>query len=319
MVSTTLAEVGRRPFSPWGAELSRLALDLGRTHGPGPTAVTVGTVRRAREAGITVFDATAAEEPAAAEALLRQAFPEGDRSIVLLRSSPAAKRGTSRPPSLALGGARRPGTRGAEPPTADRVPPQFRSVTEVDLSRSGAGPPAPGEREAPAVAGADVARCSRVDDLDRVGPGLSVLSGPFSLLERSLASAAARRFSGVGFGWVARDPFAGGRLDGELFRNGPGPPTAPPLALRRLEAEFGPVAPLAFLALPRRRTLAQAALHYLDALPWVTTIVVPPPPPERWAEIVGFASAPPLTAEERARVDALPSGGRTESGPGGPR
>ncbi len=135
-------------------------------------------------------------------------------------------------------------------------------------------------------------------------PGL--LAGPYSLLHRTLAEDAARAAGTAPFGWVVRDPFAGGRLDGSRFAPAlRGGRPATPRSVRELEAEFAPVAPYRFLARTGRRTLAQASLQFLLMRPWVATICVPPPVVERWDELFRLSDALPLTDEERAAVEQL--------------
>lgn len=270
----------------------------------------VATLRRARSAGITTFDTVDCAEPALAEGLLSLAFPDPDPALVVLtdrrtiapRSSPLPPSRPGWPGSL--------GPTGPVPRTASALP-SFHRVYEVDP----AGPP-PGPRgRDPSAAtigssplGPVIVRCQRGADLRRStrGPGPRWLSGPFSILDGRVALAARDAYGPDGLRWVARDPFAGGRLDGSRFAAAVvDRPAYHPRSVRELESEFAPVARLSFLARPRRRTLAQAALRYLADLPWVATVVVPPPTPERWEEIVGFLSSPPLEPGERARVERL--------------
>jgi len=264
----------------------------------------VGALRRAREAGITTFDTVGSPDPELAEGLLARAFPEGDPSIVVLAPLGPGPTGTPagipaaslslapgfRPPFLARDG----------PPTQAR----FRRLLEAELP--GAAGPALGSTDP--VAEPTVVRCHSIEDVTAASrrPVPRLLSGPCSLLDPSVALAAEQQLGPSGFAWIARDPFAGGRLDGSRFaRASLSARSGSPATLRELETEFAPVARFAFLALPRRRTLAQAALHFVADRPWVGTTVLPMPPPERWEEFVGFRSAPPLDDGERARVAAL--------------
>jgi len=137
----------------------------------------------------------------------------------------------------------------------------------------------------------------------------SALCVELSLLDRSWLGPLSDRASHGPLGVLVRDPFAGGRLDGTRFAStlGERGPSSAPLDVRSLHAEFDPVLQLAFLTRARRRTLAQAGLLFLFRWPWVSTVLVPLPRPERWEEVLGASSAPPL---DPAELQAL--GGPTE-------
>jgi len=105
-------------------------------------------------------------------------------------------------------------------------------------------------------------------------------------------------------GFFARDPLAGGRLDGTRFERtvaDRGPAARPP-SLRELEREFAPVLSLGFLSEGRGRTLAQAALAFVLYWPWVCSAVVPLPRVERLRELADAMSRPPLAEVEIARL-----------------
>jgi aryl-alcohol dehydrogenase-like predicted oxidoreductase len=293
MIAGPSAPVPRRPAYPGSpVELSALTLDIAPLARPASARRSVGLLRKARSAGIVGFDVTASSDPFIAEALLREAFPEPDPAIVIVRGGG----GPARSPGVVAQG--RPRAEVGGPRTPVSVPPkreEFCYLEEID--------PRPG-----VVGGSTVIRCGSTDDLDLAAraPAPRLLSGPFSVLDRTLAPAAEARFGREPFAWIARDPFAGGRMDGGRFAPGAAAgPAAAPQPLRELAAEFERVAPFSFLVRPRSRTLAQASLQYLVGLPWVATVVIPPPPPERWAELVGFGSSPPLSEAERERVDTV--------------
>ncbi len=275
-------------------ELSALTLDVSALARPAHRDRAVGVLRRAWSYGITTYDGSGASDPEAVEALLRSAFAESRREVVVLRGPPSRsgpfRRGPPRLSEEPLGTSR------LDRPSSVR-PSGFRYLDEVELegrSRSGAG--------------LGFTRCDDVDAIDRARslPPPRLLAGRYSLVDRELAPRAARTLSDAPFAWIARNPFADGRLDGGRFGTGPGsPPAVAPRSLRELATDLEAISGFAFLAIPRRRTLAQAALRYLTGVPWVATVVIPLPAPERWDEIVGFEASPPLTDEERERVDAV--------------
>ncbi len=103
-------------------------------------------------------------------------------------------------------------------------------------------------------------------------------------------------------GWIARDVFSGGLLDGSVrIGGGPGPRSAPQ-PLGDLRARFEPVLALGFLTERGDRTLAQAALQFALRWPRVVTASIPMPPIGRFEEILGYARAPALTAAELSRL-----------------
>jgi len=306
-----------RPVPGTSLALSPLALTVGSARGPLEVDAVVAALRRARAQGVTTFDTVGSLDPAVAEALVAAAFPEGDPEVVVL-TRPHRRSGGPGPPSPD-GLVARPSPTTPFPTliTAGRLRPGPRSLPQVDaadlLTVGGPGPPS-------AVEGALVARCRTVEEVLSVPPLSSpaLLSGAVSLLDRQRILAAARRFGPSGFVWIARDPFAGGRLDGSRFlpAGAVGVGQAP-TALRALENDFASVAPLGFLGRPGQRTLAQAALRYLSRLPYVASVVVDLPSPERWDEILGFERSPVLDAAELARIEQLAPEDPRALAPGG--
>ncbi|MCI4340688.1 MAG: hypothetical protein L3J73_05435, partial [Thermoplasmata archaeon] len=71
--------------------------------------------------------------------------------------------------------------------------------------------------------------------------------------------------------------------------------------------EWAPVLALGFLTEGHRRTLAQAAVQYLLGVPGVVGVVVPLTDPAAAVAIGGALSAPPLSDEDRARIDGARS------------
>ena len=309
------AAIGRRPPFPGAPfELSALTLTVRATGAPGDGEATVGLLRRAREAGVTTFDTVDCPDDTLAEAWIARAFPQGDPAIVVLArggaegARPTASRALARgAPVAAFAEAGRPRGEGGPPH-------RFRHLYEVDTSDPGSSDPPSEARGAPTGAGPSepvVRRCRSLEEVVEASrrPPPRILSGSYSLLEQALAAAAERAIGAHGFAWVARDPLAGGRLDGSRFASAStGAWAAGPRTLRDLEVDFEAVARLGFLAKPRRRTLAQAALHFVLGQPWIATACLPVPAPERWAEILGFGSSPALDESERLRAEDLSEG-----------
>ncbi len=294
------------PGAPF--QLSRLAFSVPTSARAGLGGPLVGLLRQAHRAGVTTFDLTAAEDPRAAETLLAAALPGTDASVVVIVPSPEAR--TARGPPG-------PGPWPAPPPSAtatasSRVP-GFPRLIELSSPEGSSPTTEPAATVAATSRGRTTApfavRCASRDDVRRAvarhGPCL--ISGAFSLLKRSLLTGAVDAHAGEILGWIARDPFAGGRLDGSRFAGAGGAARpGPPPSLRELNAEFAPVAPLRFLARRGERTLAQAALWFARAGPRVVSVVAPLPVPERWREIAEFDRAPSLTGEELARIERVP-------------
>ncbi len=250
--------------------------------GPAAEGAVVVRLRRARAAGVNIFDVAGATDPVRSERIVAAAFPERRGELVLI--VPAPRSGSDVGPRSAAG-ERRAG---------------FRCLFELSGEGS-AGTVAVGE--GPFVRHLDGGE----ERLPPSVPGLYV--GPYSLVDQRLR----RRFEPEpeekGARLLVRDPFAGGRLDGSRFASvlpGPGRPEPPP-SVRALQESFAPVLRVAFLARDRRRTLPQAAVQYLFAHPWVATVLAPLPPVERLEELLDAGSAAPLSVEELRTAEALES------------
>jgi hypothetical protein len=140
----------------------------------------------------------------------------------------------------------------------------------------------------------DVARAAGAD---WVAASLNLLS-PTSA--RNVPILAGRR----GLGFLARDPFAHGDLNGRTLRRSnveaePGP--APP-RLASLQKEFRPVLRLGFLTEGRQRTLAQASLLAVQAVPGVVAVVADCASPEELIEAADALRCAPLSPEELRRA-----------------
>ncbi len=308
MAESPFAALGRR--SPPGAawSFSAIGWDLGSgAAGRGATdrLPSVALLRRARGQGVTTFDLGRSRPSEMVETLLGEAFPDPDDELVTIlphRAPPSAPGESARSRDRSLTelradlGAARHRLRGA-------------GQLVIDWQKGDPAVPTPGpSSEEAAVLRNELAVLGWTVPGNVPGgvqpPALGC--GPISLLESSVPRA-------LGFGaptgtaWIARDPLAGGRLDGTAFARpvlGPRSP-GPPTSLRALEAEFAAVRPFGFLTAGTGRTLAQAALRFALAWPWVVTVSVPFPSPDRLAEIAGTVNAPPLSATELDRVLSL--------------
>ncbi|MGD0718475.1 MAG: hypothetical protein ABSA15_02705 [Thermoplasmata archaeon] len=133
-------------------------------------------------------------------------------------------------------------------------------------------------------------------------PTVIVRSDSVSLLDRRWETPLSTELPAGSF--LARDPMAGGRLDGTRWDrsltawSGPEGPTP----FRRLQEEVAPVLQLGFLTDGTGRTLAQSALQYLAGFPAVASILAPLPLPERLPPLLEFARTPPISEEERDRI-----------------
>ncbi len=279
-------------------------------------AVAVAELRRARAVGVTTFDLVNAHDPPVLERLLSEAFPSDDPDLVAILGvrgfgrGPASRSAPERPPL-----------------TGESVSAALRTSLAESLERLGRDRkvvvdwrPRRGSLPSEAV----VPDLLRLRDegvildvafgIDTAVPGSTGTAGAGSglasvvltLIETDALGRAEPRFLPPPY-WIARDVFAGGRLDGSAlqgFAGRPGP-GAGPHGIRDLQEAFEPVLRLGFLTKERPRTMAQSALRFVLGWPWVVTASVPMPPPERFEEILGYAASPPLERAEIARVLAL--------------
>ncbi len=133
-------------------------------------------------------------------------------------------------------------------------------------------------------------------------PSTALGSDSISLLDRRWETPLRAELPAASF--LARDPMAGGRLDGTRWDRSLVMATGPegPTPLRRLQEEVAPVLQFGFLTDGTGRTLAQSALQYLAGFPAVASILIPLPPPERLPGLLEFAQTPPISEEERGRI-----------------
>ncbi len=290
----------RRPLPRRGPTVSLLGFVV-EPMGPAGAAsdrAMIERLRQARNSGVTLFDTAGSREPARARALVAAAFPQPDPDLVVMLAGPEETdplRLPSRPRRL---------SETSSPPPAGPI--SFSTITEVGPLR--ARDPVASDAMPPATPIApDSPRAVRLEpgaeSLPQPVPsGLYV--GPFSLLDLRLSALFEGDPGGQPVGLIARDPFAGGRLDGSRFAGGwlELGPSAAPHPLRSLSGEFEPVLRLGFLTAHRTRTLAQAALQYIAIHRWVVSILAPLPPAERLEELLSSFSRPALTPEDLARV-----------------
>jgi aryl-alcohol dehydrogenase-like predicted oxidoreductase len=314
MTSPQPPPIERRAVKGTARSLSVLSIsvDPPAVAPPAADARTVALLRRSRERGVTTFDVAGARFPERAERLIASAFPTADpklevivgRSIESLRAAPGSDREHTPDATIlsALNDSLEQSRR--------RLAPAPVSILEW-TSESGDRSDGAGGGAAPSLTGVNAPGLLWVVRLPPAASGLPsttsrppLFAGSLSILENKVALLFERPERDPAAGLIARDPFANGRLDGSRFPAGgmPGGPGERPLDLRQLHHEFDPILRLGFLTEGRRRTLAQAALRFVLGWPWVVTSVVPLPSPERFDEILGYGSTPPLSEGELTRL-----------------
>ena len=285
-----------------------------RTFGPASPEAIAQSARLLRtcwDQGVRTFDLAASGSVQVALACLSAAFPtppDGMTLVVPLEEppDPAARSGARSRPSPAVAA-----------PSVARVPADRASWGEgipkvVELPWKGPSHPTSQRSDF------DLVRARRIPGfLDWVRPYRSgearsddrgsegLLSGEFSLLERGPAGDPALSAIFGSCRFLARNVLATGRLDGSAWTalEGPSTGSASPRPVRDLESTYRPILDLEFLTRSRERTLAQAALAYVLAHPWVLTASVLLPAPHRLGEILSFATTPTLSPDELARLD----------------
>jgi len=310
--------IPRRSLGPGGPGLSLLGVTVLPPPVPGPTGdrSAIERLRHVRSRGVTTFDVAGSPDPRWSERLLREAFPDRDEEITVIvgrRTEDLIRREGSHGPAQNSGDGAGERLEWTLDESRRRLMPQRLGVvewTEPDL------PPTLNARFGPSGGAKPPGSfgCRRlqagVTVLPIVGgrsPNLSLFSGPLSLLDPRLIPTLESGFERGPLAFLAREPFAGGRLDGTRaagtgVERGPG---SGPVRLRDLQEEFGPVLALGFITGPGRRTLAQAAIQFAARWPWTASVLVPLPTADRLAEILDALERPPLSDEELRRV--LPS------------
>ena len=282
---------------------------------PAADARAVALLRRAHQLGVTSLDVAAARNPERGERLLAKAFPEPDPTVVVIIGRSADSLSRERGQELA------PTPSGSLADTLEKSIDQSRrrlAPVPIGVVEWETGP----DEEHPALPRLEEGRgpsagvpgplwMLRLSSADQPLPALdrevNLFSGPFSILDSGLGSLFEAGGSSSKAFLIARDPFSEGRLDGSRFaaRTALSGPASPPVDVRRLHQEFDPVLQLRFLTAAHRRTLAQAALQFVLHWSWVASTVVPLPEPERFEEVLGFSSAPPLSEDELEQIQRL--------------
>jgi aryl-alcohol dehydrogenase-like predicted oxidoreductase len=330
MTEALMVERRRIPGTSITSSLLGFALDPLSSASPSTDRSLAASLRRARERGITTFDLPPSVSLARAERSIAAAFPDPEPDPELLF---IIGRSWSHPSVAPWGAGEARGgptdlVRDLEVVLPEEVR-RFRRYGSVMVDLDAGEAPRERTREAARIL--DHHRNERLIEgwsrHQRTGapessgdPGelTPVVSVELSLLDPSALGPLRDRASRGPLGVIARDPFSGGRLDGTRFAAtlGERGPRSAPADVRSLHAEFDPVLRLGFLTRGRRRTLAQAALLFLFRWPWVSTVIVAVPRPERWEEIMGTLSAPPLDPAELAEIGVPVDEGRTEGSPG---
>jgi hypothetical protein len=284
--------------------------------------------QRALAVGISLFDLTASATPLLDARLLRESERGLDHSFTLIvplhpRRFPAPDRGDQpdqvRPPryersrdgvttlpqelekNVAVGGR----LMVEIPPSADpEALPTADEANSVLALSSVASPPWVVRWDSPEQLDPAVRRARRLGD--------AMISGPASLLD-SRGPSTLTALEGDGLRrYIARDPFAGGRLDGSLLEVGnlERNPRAGPWSIERLQEQYRPVLSFDFLTKRGSRNLRIAALQYLLTLPSVAGVVVPISNERQLEEMSRLTTAPPLDPLDLERIARLQSGSR---------
>lgn len=313
--------ISRRPLLGTSLTLSALTFAIDpAARGPEADKTTIGILRKARAAGVTTFDIAGARTPAYAETLLAKAFPEPDPTLAILvgrsrdsvvraprrsRGGDAVARDVSESLLASLSESReRLGAptsvvcvweRGSETPAQHQ-----EAVAALDRSRSEGTLSAWALRCAP---GAELPAWPSENGAGSV----ALYEGHLSLLETGLIGPLEERSRRGSIGLLATDPLANGRLDGTRFSSALADrsPGVEPPSIRSLHADFDPILRFGFLTEGHRRTLAQAAVRFALAWPWVTTVSVALPRPEHLAALLASENTPPLTGAEVERIAEL--------------
>jgi hypothetical protein len=297
-----------RVVSEVGISLAELGTRGGRADALPP--LWTGLVRRARTGGATVFDLTEGAGEQRLVHALSEALPLSDAHLFLLDSV--------RPP---------PG-RPARWEDLDALRESHGSILgrPFDLLLV---PTGPNVRDAAQLGesavregiartwGFELDPEPSVDLGPIIAQGAHVVSIPLNLLYGDRWDAALGACAEHHVAVVVRDPFAAGRLDGSLIRQGPFEQGPSPLRIRQLRSQFAPVFGLEFLTRDRQRTLAQAAIQFALTFPAVVTVLVGAGGPREVDDALAAPSRPPLGAEQLAGIRARTAGPRTPSyGPG---
>jgi aryl-alcohol dehydrogenase-like predicted oxidoreductase len=333
MPSSRAYPVERRNVPGRGYDLSAITLDLAAT----PVATefsrqsAIAAIRRARAAGVTTFDLANAPNPPLLESVLAEAFTLEDPEVVTILGRPTAPdRPVVRPVSTPAAGAGDglATLRGSLRDSLHRLGRNHRVI--VEWTADAAAPATPevlselersrSEGEVLDYALRRSAADPRPDELRAARVGLA--SVDLSLVRTEALGALGSTVTDAHPGWIARDVFAGGLLDGSASLAGPRGPElrVGPSRIGELRARFEPVLALGFLTERGERTLAQAAVRFALRWPWVVSASIPLPPVDRFEEVLGYARAPEITETELSRLFRRPRPSTGFPGlPDGPR
>jgi len=305
MTSSSSSEIPRRPLPGGKRTLSLLGFSVEGGSGTASSPGIVQRLRRARASGVTTFDVVGSSDPARARWLLSEAFTDPDPEIVVVLpdvseapTGSSARSHFSNPPTSAGG----PSPFGIGSSSATTTILQLDS----DRERSQEGPTP--SRRADSDGGTHTFRALRLDPSTERLPETTegtLFTGPYSLLDSRLGRLLDRSSPNSVPSFLARDPFAAGRLDGTRFSGNwlERGPSAAPSSLRTLVSEFEPVLRLNFLTAGRKRTLAQAALQFAGYRGWASCVLTPLPTVDRMEEILTAFRCPALTEEEVRQVE----------------
>lgn len=282
-----------------------MVLRLGSSPEP---RVTVELLRRARAAGVTLFDTEAGAASARAERWIGTVFPEPEKDVVVATAAPANFSEMSEPLGHRALDAVRHRLGGRSPDliyfdgATVRDPAKLRAA--ADLARrcemEGWGIRLPAGPEAPELA-------QRALDT-----GASAVKLGYNLLEPSPGESILAACERAGAAGLVTNVHATGLLDGSLFRSSPADRPAPPVSFREMESRYAPVLALGFLTVDGRRTLAQAAIQFAAVTPGVASVLISPDSAPVLEEFLGSMGAPPLTEAERGRITARSGDARPE-------
>jgi hypothetical protein len=274
----------------------RLALSLGSSalDSAGTAASRLSAlVRAAASQGVVLFDLTETVEPRRCWDLAAAA--EGSRWAEATVFVPARTASGAAPDGDAA-------TR--------RV---IRFLESTDAARDGGEPAV----ESPGVRFRDLA-LAEVEAERAVEEGATWISFPGHLLEARRVQSLVGRLRGAGAEVLVTNPHADGRLDGRWLAEGglanDGPPR--PLGLAELQRAYAPLLPLGFLTEGHRRSLAQAAVAFVQAIDAVPSVRVRDP--RQLAELVDPRTYPPLSSEELRRLGDVVPGTRRSTRPAPP-
>jgi aryl-alcohol dehydrogenase-like predicted oxidoreductase len=315
MAPTESPRIPQRVVAPGGPSLSLLSFTVLPSPLPGGSGdeAVVQRLRRARAAGVTTFDVAGSPEGAPAERLLARAFPQEDHELVVIvgrRLEDLVRRdgGEAAPGQGPDGAPER--LRSSVQDSNRRLAPLSVGIVEWTgevLTGLESGPAMPSEAQPPCLFRKMPANNALPREDGDVSRRPLWLTGVLSLLHTEVVPAIEAAPKSRPVAYLVRDPFAGGRLDGTraaqtAVDRGPG---AEPPRLRDLQKEFAPVLGLAFLTEQRKRTLAQAALHYAVHREWVKTVIVPLPTVDRLEEVLDVFATPPLSGQELQRIESV--------------